>query len=285
MAIITGAASVIGIYASQRMGATVDSIAKSASAIRNHTIGDMLHDGMRADVYAALIRSETGAESAETVKETLDHAKEFRERIATTKSLVASAESQRKLTELDKPLDDYISQAVRIVELAFADRKAAFNEMPSFDARFTALEEAMETVGNALEQEALAVQSNAAWTRKLADVSGIASLVIALLTAGWLFMTVLRSIVRPISHIVASMRQLSAGEADVAIPHATRRDEIGEMARTIGQFQQSLNDRAAEEQRRTQGELNASETQRRGVAETTHQIGLVVEAAARGDFS
>ena len=285
LAIITGAASGLGIYTSYRLGTSIDSIATSAMAIRNHTIGDMLHDGMRADVYASLIRSEGGDDGAETVKQTLDHAKEFRERIAATKSIVTSVESQRRLAELDKPLEDYISQAVRIVELAFSDRKAALGEMPSFDERFTALEDAMKTVGDTLQEEALSVQSDATSSRYLADIAGLGSLVVALLTAGWLFTTVLRSIVRPISQIVASMRKLSAGDAEAEIPHTQRRDEIGEMARTIGEFQHAINERAAGEQIRTRNELAASETQRRGVAETTHQIGVVVEAAARGDFS
>ena len=285
LAIITGTTAAIGLSTSARMGATIDEIAQSASAIRNHTIGDMLHDGMRADVYAALIRSEAGEDGAETIQQTLAHAKDFRERIAGTKALVASDEARAKLAALDQPLEDYIGQAVRIVELAFEDRQAARAQMPLFDERFTALESSMKSVGDALEQEALTAQSDASSARSLAGTVALASLLIALLAAGGLFVTVLRSVVRPISNIVASMRALSGGDASATIPHADRRDEIGEMARTIGQFQHSLQERAADEQRRTEGELAASEAHRRAIAETTREIGVVVAAAARGDFS
>jgi len=285
LALITGATAGVGHYTSSHMGATIDAIAASATAIRNHTIGDMLHDGMRADVYAALIRAEAGTDGAETIKQTLEHAKEFRERIAATKNLVSSVDSRGRLNALDKPLEDYITQAVAVVQLAFNDRKAALSEMDSFDKRFTELETSMEAAGDALEQEALAAQASAGAARNLATMVTLGSLVVMLLTAAGLFVTVQRSIVRPISDIESTMGSLSAGDVVADIPHAKRRDEIGSMARTIGVFRQSIDDRAAHEHERTARELAASEARRRSLAETAHEIGIVVDAAARGDFS
>ena len=77
LAFITSAVAGIGIHSSSRMGSAIDDLANSATAIRNHTIGDMLHDGLRADVYAALIRSDAGQDGAETIAETRAHAQEF----------------------------------------------------------------------------------------------------------------------------------------------------------------------------------------------------------------
>ncbi|SIR38291.1 MULTISPECIES: methyl-accepting chemotaxis protein [unclassified Bosea (in: a-proteobacteria)] len=285
LAFITSAVAGIGIYSSSRMGGAIDELANSATAIRNHTIGDMLHDGLRADVYAALIRSDTGLDGAETTAETRAHAQEFSERIAATKAIVESAETRARLEALDEPLKSYIAQAVTLVELAFRDRKAALAGMALFDERFEALEKSMKEAGDALEAEAVAAQASAGTARGLAETVAVSGLVMALLTALGLYATVLRSIARPIAEIVATMRQPGSEAVTVVIPHRDRRDEIGEMARSIGTYQDVLAGRAAEEQMRRDEELRVSQGQSAAFAETAQQIRRAVDAAVHGDFS
>jgi methyl-accepting chemotaxis protein len=285
LAVITSAVAGIGIHSSSRMGSAIDDLANSATAIRNHTIGDMLHDGLRADVYAALIRSDAGQDGAETIAETRTHAQEFSERIAATKAIVSSPQTLARLQALDEPLKNYIAQAVTLVELAFRDRKAALAGMALFDERFEALETSMKEAGDALEAEALAAQTGAGSARQLAAGVAIAGLIIALLTAMGLYAAVLRSIIRPIAEIVATMRQRGSDAMAAVIPHRDRRDEIGEMARTIGSYQDVLAGRAAEERLRRDEDLRASQRQAEAFAETAQQIRRAVDAAVHGDFS
>jgi methyl-accepting chemotaxis protein len=285
LAFITSAVAGIGIHSSSRMGSAIDDLANSATAIRNHTIGDMLHDGLRADVYAALIRSDAGQDGAETIAETRAHAQEFSERIAATKAIVSSPQTLARLQALDEPLKNYIAQAVTLVELAFRDRKAALAGMSLFDERFEALETSMKEAGDALEAEALAAQTGAGSARQLAAGVAIAGLIIALLTAMGLYAAVLRSIIRPIAEIVATMRQRGSDAVAAVIPHRDRRDEIGEMARTIGSYQDVLAGRAAEERLRRCEDLRASQRQAEAFAETAQQIRRAVDAAVHGDFS
>ncbi len=285
LAVITSAVAGIGIHSSSRMGSAIDDLANSATAIRNHTIGDMLHDGLRADVYAALIRSDAGQDGAETIAETRAHAQEFSERIAATKAIVSSPQTLARLQALDEPLKSYITQAVTLVELAFRDRQAALAGMALFDERFEALETSMKEAGDALEAEALAAQTGAGSARQLAAGVAIAGLIIALLTAMGLYAAVLHSIIRPIAEIVATMRQRGSDAMAAVIPHRDRRDEIGEMARTIGSYQDVLAGRAAEEQQRRDEDLRASQRQAEAFAETAQQIRRAVDAAVHGDFS
>ena len=285
LAFITSAVAGIGIHSLSRMGSALDDLANSATAIRNHTIGDMLHDGLRADVYAALIRSDAGQDGAETIAETRAHAQEFSERIAATKAIVSSPQTLARLQALDEPLKSYIAQAVTLVELAFRDRKAALAGMALFDERFEALETSMKEAGDALEAEALAAQTGAGSARQLAAGVAIAGLIIALLTAMGLYAAVLRSIIRPIAEIVATMRQRGSDAMAAVIPHRDRRDEIGEMARTIGSYQDVLAGRAAEERQRRDEDLRASQRQAEAFAETAQQIRRAVDAAVHGDFS
>jgi methyl-accepting chemotaxis protein len=285
LALVTSAVAGIGIYTSSRMGSAIDELANSATAIRNHTIGDMLHDGLRADVYAALIRSDTGEDGTETIDETRAHAKEFSERIAATKAIVSSPETRARLEALDEPLSSYIAQAVSLVELAFRDRKAAFAGMAQFDERFEALEKSMKEAGDALEAEATSAQAGAGMARTLAATVALAGLGMALLTAIGLYVAVLRSIAHPIAEIAATMRLRDSETAAAVIPHRDRRDEIGEVARSIAAYQEALVGRAAAEQMQRDEELKVSQRQSAAFAETAQQIRLAVDAAVRGDFS
>ncbi|WP_459628719.1 methyl-accepting chemotaxis protein [Alsobacter sp. R-9] len=285
LALLAGSIAGGGYLASKHLGAAIDEIATSAVAIRNHTVGDMLHDGLRADVYAALLRSDSGEDGAQTQRETAEHAREFREKIDSTRRIVTTAESKARLDELQVPLDEYISQAERIAALAFKDRAAALAEMPLFDKRFTALEGAMEAAGDVLEEDARSAQAKASTARRLADLLAIGSLLLSLAAAGALYALVGRSVVRPIAEIDATMQQIGRGKTDVPIPHTARTDEIGSMARTIAVFRQAIDERAEQEYRRMQTELAATEDRRRVLSELTRQIGVVVDAAARGDFS
>jgi methyl-accepting chemotaxis protein len=274
-----------GLFASKQVGNAIDDIANSAVAIRNHTVGDMLHDGLRADVYAALFRADLKQDGAETLEETTGHAREFRERIEATMAIVESKEAKATLSNLDGPLNDYISQAERIVVLAFKDRQAALAEMPLFDKRFLALEEAMEAAGDVLETDARTAQAKASRSRQMADWLGLGGLLVALFAAVVLFVLVSRNIVRPITDIESTMRDLGNGRTEIAIPHSERKDEIGSMARTITVFRRAIDERAEQERARVQADLASTEDRRRMLAEMTRQIGVVVDAAARGDFS
>lgn len=100
-----------------------------------------------------------------------------------------------------------------------------------------------------------------------AVVIGVGILVFCLVIA-W---TVGSGTARPVRRMAQVMKELASGKLDVAIPATTRRDEIGEMARTVETFKESLveNQRlqseqtellkqASEDRRKARNELAAS---------------------------
>jgi methyl-accepting chemotaxis protein len=283
--IVTSSIAGAGFYASSRMGRSIDQIADSAVAIRHHTVADMLHDALRADVYVALHRSAEGGDAEDVAKETAEHASEFRERVADTRRIATSAEAQVTLSGLEKPLRDYIEQSERIVRLAFSDRRAALAEMPAFNARFADLEKAMDEAGDVLEKEAKQAQAESAASRRIADAMGVAGLVVAILLAGGLFLGILRSVIGPLSAIAAAMKRLAGGDTTLAIPYVDRKDEIGTMAGAIGVFRSAIETRTLDQQSRMNRELKLAEERRVVMDELTRQVGVVIDAAARGNFS
>jgi methyl-accepting chemotaxis protein len=254
-------------------------------AIRQHTIADMLHDSLRADVYAALHRSSMGEPAEETVKEVTEHAAQFVESVGEAKKVSVSRTAQITLSALDKPLRDYIDQAVRIVRLAFSDRAAALAEMPEFDKRFLILEKAMDEAGDVLETEARRAQEVSASSRLLADRLAAAGLVVSVLAAIALFMLVNVSVLGPLGSIAKAMKRLAGGDTTLAIPCAGRKDEIGTMADAISVFRSAMETRTYEQQARMTREVKVIEERRRVMDELTRQIGVVIDAASRGNFS
>lgn len=89
----------------------------------------------------------------------------------------------------------------------------------------------------------------------------------------------------PIARITRAMRALAAGDLDVAIPGAGRRDEVGDMAKAVAVFRQSMTD-LAESTRARAADDAARAVERRALMERLRlSVGAVVEAAADGDFS
>jgi methyl-accepting chemotaxis protein len=89
-----------------------------------------------------------------------------------------------------------------------------------------------------------------------------------------------RRVVRPLNGLAGAMKRLADGDPAVTIPHADRRDEIGEMAGTVAVFRdnaaerQRLERQGEDDRRRTDAERQARE------AERTRDSGRVQEAVA-----
>ncbi len=89
-----------------------------------------------------------------------------------------------------------------------------------------------------------------------------------------------RRVVRPLTGLAGAMKKLADGDTALAIPHADRSDEIGEMAGTVAVFRdnaaerQRLERQSDEDRRRAEGERQARE------AERTRDSGRVQEAVA-----
>jgi methyl-accepting chemotaxis protein len=107
-----------------------------------------------------------------------------------------------------------------------------------------------------------------------------ASLIISMGLALAAIVLVNRRVVRPLNGLAGAMKKLAAGDAAVTIPHADRRDEIGEMAGTVAVFRdnaaerQRLERQGDDDRRRAEGERQARE------AERTRDSGRVQEAVA-----
>ncbi|GGE17564.1 methyl-accepting chemotaxis protein [Aureimonas endophytica] len=263
MLVACGGAAV-GLWVAVDLTGALGETRLSASVLRNHMQADMMHDALRADVLAALLsRAGAGATDPKAIAaDAAEHEASFRQSIAENKRLAADPETRTVLAELDAPLDVYIGEARRLVELAATDPQAATGGLGAFLQKFSALEGAMAKASDRIEavvgRTADASEARAALGQRLLLGTALAGALLALVLA----VSMRHVVLRPLHSLAGDMRRLAKGETDVVLRDAARSDEIGGIARAVGEFQDMLGRRAREE---------AQDAERRGLAERDAQ--------------
>ncbi len=90
----------------------------------------------------------------------------------------------------------------------------------------------------------------------------LAGLIVVL--AGSVF-AIVRSIIKPLAAMQSYLKKMAEGEFDIQIPMASQRNEIGEMARAVGDLREALREKAAGEalERQRRAEQEAREERQR----------------------
>jgi methyl-accepting chemotaxis protein len=128
-------------------------------------------------------------------------------------------------------------QAVRSAEKTMIEAHRAVLE-PSLNALAKRARSDMETARNAADRIGL----RARMTANGIEIGGFAVVVVV----GWLLA---HSIYRPLNDMTRVMHRLAEGGTDIAIPAQDRRDEVGDMARSVQVFRSTMAE--AERLRRT----------------------------------
>jgi methyl-accepting chemotaxis protein len=129
------------------------------------------------------------------------------------------------------------------------------NTMPAADAIIT-------SARARAEMSATALAASQTWTRGLIVFVGFAAIVIGLAFSWWIG----RSITRPLNGLAAAMKRLADGDTSARIPATAGTDEIGDMARTVLVFRDSMLER--EQLAATQAEANLARERRSEVVVT-----------------
>jgi methyl-accepting chemotaxis protein len=173
-------------------------------AVRNMTLADMMHDGLRAVVYRALIAADGATE--EERKEISEESKEMSENFNTYISAIDALEIQEStriaIHETKPAMEDYLKISQEIVALSQnGEKKLILEKLPEFRASFTLLEGKMEDLGELIEKDAEATKKSG---EELASTFKIISLI---LIGSGLLIGILAS--------VATIRNLSKTLSDV----------------------------------------------------------------------
>jgi methyl-accepting chemotaxis protein len=121
--------------------------------------------------------------------------------------------------------------------------------------------EIMHAAGRASEQVTARITAEAGRSLIVAMVG----LLFGLAVTAACFVIVVRRVTAPLSRISGTVRALAAGELDVAVVDAGRRDEIGEVARAIEVFRENAVERRRLEAEQQQRERSAAEERRQAM--------------------
>ncbi|PZQ64384.1 MAG: methyl-accepting chemotaxis protein, partial [Phenylobacterium zucineum] len=286
--LICGATASCGLWVAHQLSLALERSASSSALLRNHMSADMMHDALRSDVLSVLASSDPamGVSLDESRKELIEHQTLFRESIAASERLAHTPTLRAALAGLKTPLDAYIAEAGAIAELQGRDPAAAKGRLADFKARFDTLEGAMEAASEKIEAVA---KADAAAAQQQSDLGrGLMGglIVVAVLFGLALVVLALKAIVRPVKDLAADMHRLAAGETDLKLAGAGRKDEVGEIGRAVKAFQDVIvakaQSEAEEADRRRRAELEAEAAKQAERLARERDLSVVVDSLADG---
>jgi len=225
----------------------LDGVVTNSVALRNHMEADMRHEGILADVLAALREgaapNRRADEMATIATEFARHAEIMRKSIADNQKLILDAAVQKQMQTVNPALESYIGKAGAIIQRASTDIQSAQNDYPDFKASFEALEKEMEALSGLIEASDSSAKAHASAASKSSRGWLVGLTLCALITLSLVSYFIIRSITQPLQRMEDYMQELSQGRGDL-----TRRlpqqgtDEIARITRAFNQFIGQLHD-------------------------------------------
>ncbi|WP_285594654.1 methyl-accepting chemotaxis protein [Kineosporia sp. NBRC 101731] len=208
-------------------------LARTSNGMSLQWNADMLHDGIRGDVLAALL-AETAAdrELLDTAAVTDDAAailSRFNEAAALAPSNVAA-----QFAAVRPDLEKYADQAVSLSQLAESDPTAARAELPAFLTLFAQLEESMGGVDEAMLAAVDDSQVQAQASARQAKIWLLIGVIASILMFAVLCWMVGRSVIRPLRRVMVALHSMA--ERDLTARVATEgKDEFAQMGVAFNQ--------------------------------------------------
>jgi methyl-accepting chemotaxis protein len=220
---------------------------------------DMMHDAMRADVFAAILAG-TEQQDAFDVTRGEEDAAALLDNLARAGRL-APVSMHAAFGEVQQQAQLYTGQAKKLIATAGVDPGAARLALPQFLALFKQLEGAL----GAIDDELSAIvdrsehESHAAAGQARTALLIVSAVTLAALALASTMLT--RSATRPLRALTERMNEIATGDGDLtARVDETRRDELGSLGRAFNAF--------AERVRHTVADVAAGATRLTAAAHT-----------------
>ncbi|XGC80700.1 methyl-accepting chemotaxis protein [Bdellovibrio bacteriovorus] len=150
--------AIISNFSSSHLTTQFDNVANvQLPAVRNMTLADMMHDGLRSVVLASLVAAESKDEQGlkEAIEEAKAKAADFTAYLENLERLPLNQDTRAAILETKPRMNTYIEQTNKIVQSASNEGyESAKTLLPEFDKSFKDLEGRMETLGELIEKDA-----------------------------------------------------------------------------------------------------------------------------------
>jgi len=211
-----GAVAGLAMWEAAAQGEDAAAMARISGGMSRQWNADMMHDGIRGDVMAALYATSPGQRELLEVDGVQEKAAAMVGHVQAA-AAVAPPEVEPQFDEVIPLVSAYGRQAVELVELAERDKAAAVAQLPQFLDRFGQLEEDLGAVDDAM-LEAVSDRE-----REARDSAGRARLMI--ITIGLLALAAFvvftwaarRAMLRPIGVLLAAVRRVADRDLTVRV--------------------------------------------------------------------
>jgi methyl-accepting chemotaxis protein len=279
--VITTGIGLNSLYVKDRLISDLQETNTISVALRNHTIGDMVHDGLRSVVLSSLTAQELGTKKEDVEKDLSEMVATISRVISENKALALPDDVRSALDGVKQPLADYIASAQKIVGHSFSNRPDALAAMPEFSERFEALETALEQVGDRIQDSAKTIGETSAAFAEVGTYISTSALLIGVLVTSALMWFMLRGMIAPLQILREAMMALANGNEQAEIVGLDRADEIGDMAQTLRVFQTNAVEAKRMRQEQTQSEARAKNLRRKELMQLTQTFETAVGGAWR----
>ena len=180
--------SAISFWTSNRFTNQVnDLVDVQLPGVSNMILADMMHDGIRANVYKAILISKARdmAELKEVKDESVEFAESIRKHVGLLQKLDLRAETKAAIQPALPRIEEYVKSAEEIVEIALSgNEEGARAALPKFNEKFDALEKELATLGDLIRADSMksaeqsaVIKSNSFYMNILSFIIGIILLV------------------------------------------------------------------------------------------------------------
>lgn len=220
------------------LGSTVNTQQQTAMLVNQHHMdADMKHDGIRGNVYSALVASKSGDQQLlkDSQEEVAAMSDEFAEAVATNLAADIPENIRDQFKKISGSVADYTSFSKDISQKA-VDYDAALAMLPKFNEVFGVLEEDQGKQTDLI----LAWSTELGKKAKILSIAINISLALCLVLAIALVAFAAVALFKPLSIMLGLMQKLSNKDLSIDIPYTDRTDEMGHMAGILDFFKQSL---------------------------------------------
>lgn len=210
-----------------------DKAAIMVDVMQRHMDADMKHDGIRGNVYSALVGAKTG--NQQLLKTSQDEVKEMVEEfVKDVEDNIASdipEDIKQQFIKIKQSVAEYADTSLKISAEA-GDFDKAVAMLPQFNQVFGMLEEDQGKATDMLMTWSKTLHdsmaSSGSRVRIILTMLLVLSICVPLLAAFGVF--------RPLKQMMQAMESLANSDTSVSIPCTGRTDEMGEIARTVQVF-------------------------------------------------
>ncbi|MEQ1704899.1 MAG: methyl-accepting chemotaxis protein [Rickettsiales bacterium] len=294
--VILGVALVLIVFATEFLNYQNTKIATSqqiaTKVIQRHMDADMKHDGMRGNVYSALVAAKTG--DTELLKVSQEEVKSMSEEfVKSVDENIASDipdDIKKQFEKIKQSVTAYNDFSNKIASTA-GDFDKAIPMLPEFNKVFGVLEEDQEKASEMILSWSSIIHTESEIYSSYLQIS----LGLLLVAAVGLPLFAILSIFKPLANIIHTMHEIVYGNISLSIPYISKDNEIGEMAKSIQVFKDNANKvaklieeqkeqekKSSEERRNTRLELADNfEKNVKGVVDIVASAAVQMEAASK----